>query len=75
MAACPLCRGLEELLRNREVEQVILRGRNEAGRITWIVDVLTVGAEGHRSAQTLEEAMDAAIREAITETNGPGLTG
>ena len=71
MDACRTCRGLEELIRNHEVEQVILRGRNEAGRITWIVDVVSVGAEGHRAATTPEEAMNAAIREAIT-TNGPG---
>ena len=72
MDACRTCRGLEELIRNHEVEQVILRGRNEAGRITWIVDVVSVGAEGHRAAATLEEAMNVAIREAIETTNGPG---
>ena len=71
MDACLLCRGLEELLRRHEVQRIVVQGRNEGGRVEWVVDVITVGAEGHKAAATLDEAMNVAIGEAVA-TNGPG---
>jgi len=65
MSACSTCQGLESLIRRHDVEQVLIRGRNEHGTITWIADVITPDADGHRSAATLDEAMNAAIGEAI----------
>ena len=65
MPACSTCRGLESLIRRHDVEQVLLRGRNEHGTVSWIVDVITPDADGHKAAATLDEAMNAAIGEAI----------
>ena len=65
MSACTTCRGLESLIRRHDVEQVLIRGRNENGKVSWIVDVITPDADGHKAAATLGEAMNFAIGEAI----------
>ena len=70
MDACQTCRGLESLIRRHGIEQVILRGRNDNGIVTWIVDVITVDADGHKSSAILDEAMNYAISEAVSERLG-----
>ena len=67
MSTCRMCLGLESLIRRHDVEQVLIRGRNEHGKIGWIVDVITVDADGHRAAGTLDDAMNHAIREVVPD--------
>jgi len=66
-SSCPIPCPIEQLLDTRD--RVIIQGFKDetTGEIRWIVDLMTIDAEGHGSTERLMDSMKIAERQTVED--------